>query len=226
VHALGWLALAAGLAVKASAAILLGVDSVALLLERVKVSTRTLLVSGAAGSIALGIVFLRLREQHPILNDFSALIGSPTDPLPHCTRSYETLPRAFFQWVLHMPTASWAIGLAFRLAAALWLLSVAGRIARNRQDTLPLAASGLFIYYLFFHGYSQPWYLLSLLPLLPFADARTRPAMMVFFICQTLTYSLQLPVNCHYSMAPQVTRELLEGALVLFPATFIWWRSR
>src|SRR5205814_1459163 len=130
-------------------------------------------------------------------------------------------------YVLHQPVAAWEIGLLWRLGGGAWLLYVAWRAAASRgEEILTWAATGLFFYYLLLHGYLQGWYLLSLVPLLPFAAPRLRPAMRVWMISLSAYYALQLPLSCE--MAPRWVgfREVVGGLASGLPALITLWRGR
>jgi len=118
-----------------------------------------------AALAALGVAALVVAPRlWPSLGAFTALVGDPAETHPHFTRSWEGLPRAFFTYVLHAPSVSWAIGLVFRAASGVWILWCAHRAAVERAP-LRWAALLLFVYFLCLHAFMQGWYLLPLLPL-------------------------------------------------------------
>ena len=85
---------------------------------------------------------------------------------------------------------------------------------------------GLFFYYLFLHGFMESWYLLSLLPLLPFADEKYQPAMRVFLVSALCYYAIRLPLNCDLRPAVVGIKELSEGVVVLIPVVLTLRRKR
>jgi hypothetical protein len=158
-----------------------------------------------------------------------ALVGMQREA-PHCTRSIECIPRALLYWQFHDAQAAWIVGLVFRIAGAASLCYVGWRSARSPDsETLSWAASGLFFYYLFLHGYMQSWYLLSLVPLLPFAFRRLRPAMELF--CVTALFYYAIRVSLQDDLRPWVIalKEVAEGIVVVVPPTILTvraWRAR
>lgn len=221
------LCLAASLAVKASAALLVGMYGLFLLLNPLRrrwpLSTRWL-PQVALGTLLLAIALIvGLRFRVGGLNHFTALVGSPADPWDYCTRSVECLPRVLLRWILHRPTAAWKVGLIFRLLGAAWLASCAWRGGRR-----PLAAlaTGLFVYYLYLHGWAQSWYLLSLLPLVPFATAATRPAMLTFCISGCAYYGIYLLGGCVEENLDRGVVDLVEGLFTVVPPSVALWHVR
>jgi hypothetical protein len=244
-----------GLVVKASALLVVGMQSVALGLARLpprfvrRLSPRVLLAGAFVAIAAGGAVLYGLLTTFPTLHAFTAVVGRPDELYPHCTRSVECLPRAAFHLGFGQPMAAFVVGLLFRAAGALWLLYAAWRAARPwlmsgsslrttspRNDataeTLAWLGSGLFVYYLFFHGFMQSWYLLSLLPLLPFATARVRPLMEMFCTTALSYYAIRLTLACETSPVPTVVKEVSEAVVVIVPpaiALFVElhrWRRR
>jgi hypothetical protein len=225
-------ALLLGPLVKASGLLLLGLYALHLLfshlkarlprLELVRWQGRWLTV--AIGLLAVGLTVLAAWRLYPWLEHYSSttarLLGSPRDALPYCTRSIECLPRGFLHFILRMPTASWLIGLGFRAAAGAFLLYMAFHSERGARH-LSWAASFLFLYYLYLHGYSHAWYLLSLLPLLSFADTRLRPAMLAMPVAGVAHYVVDFPLNCHYTWLLVGVHEVLGGLIVIVPSTLI-----
>ncbi|HZS35517.1 MAG TPA: hypothetical protein VFF06_01755 [Polyangia bacterium] len=224
---LGALSLIAGLLVKASGLLVLGMDVCYLAFSRVRrfVTAARVLGAGAIFIAATITAFIVLRRTFPFLNAFSALLGSPADAFEHCTRSFECFPRGALRYVFHQPTAAWIVGLAFRAAGGLWLVYAALRAAKEQRQ-LAWAACGLFIYYLFLHGFMESWYLLSLLPLVPHADERLRPAMQVYLVSALVYYAIRLPLNCSLSPALIGLKELSEGLVVLVPVVVTLARRR
>ncbi len=211
-------ALALGMAIKSSALLLLAIHVVA--------STRRLVAARpqAARRLAIGLLALILvggvigsRLGLHASGELASLLGSPTQPIEHCTRSLECLPRAALHWGLHRVRLAWLLGLAFRVLAALWL-GYAGWRAGAPEQLLRWSAFGLFGYYLAFHAYLQSWYLLSLLPLLPHAAPAVRRAMRVFAVAAVAYYALRLPLGCDERIWLVGVRELAEGLIVIGPA--------
>jgi hypothetical protein len=234
---LGVLALASGLLVKASALLLLGMELSRLALARLGrlVTPARVLAVGAAGAAALLTAYFVLHDRVPALVSVAALVGRPADLYEHCTRSPECLPRALLRYVFHRNTAAWALGLVFRAASAVWLFYAAGRAARaegtDEQDSpLVWLATGLFIYYLCFHGFMQSWYLLSLLPLLPFADRRLLPFMKLFLVCAVAYYAIDLPLQNATNPVEVGIRELggavIADGVTLFLLIGVWLRAQ
>jgi hypothetical protein len=219
--------LATGLLVKASALILLGMAVVRQGVSRIRAElTPARLALGAV--VALGILaalFFFVVARSPVLASFAFLVGTPNDPYERCTRAYECLPRGILRYVANQPYAAWAVGLAFRGAGALWLLYAAARAARADKP-LVWMATGLYIYYLFLHGFMQSWYLLSLLPLLPFAAPQLLPSMKLFLVALVAYYPLDLIFNCA-SPAGIAAKEFLEAFVTAFiPGLVLFFRLR
>jgi MYXO-CTERM domain-containing protein len=216
-------ALAAGLLVKASALLALVLVAGATLLRRWPAARRdrrlraVALVAAVASVLLLALLGPRLGAT----TELAQLIGDATAPLDHCTRSVECLPRSLLRVVLGWPLAAFIVGLLFRVGAALLLFEVARRRA-------PLAAMvmGLFFYYLYLHPYMQTWYLLSLVPLLPFAEPRLRAPLRAFLAGALFYYAVRIPFACHLSPAIVALKELAEGLIVIVPPTLIWLRAR
>ena len=213
--------------VKASGFLLLLTRATQLLVARVGTRVRSvtwakLFLGGSA--VALAIVLVAMRHDSS-LRLILALVGMP-DEAPHCTRSIECIPRAFLFWQAHAAHAAWLVGLAFRFLGAGWLCWVGWRAAHAPEDqTLAWAAAALFLYYLFLHGYMQSWYLLSLLPLLPFAPRRLRPAMYLFCVTALLYYAIRLPLQDDLRPWVVGAHEAAEGVLVIIPPTILLVRS-
>jgi hypothetical protein len=227
-----FLSLLLGPVVKASGLLLLGFYTIHLGLSRwqVRLPRQALALARWQGrwlkllvaTIAVGLTALTVGLLFPWLERYSSttahLIGSPSDLYPYCTRSIECLPRALLHLVFGMKTAAWVIGLCSRAAGGAFLLYMAVRSERGTRH-LTWAASFLFLYYLYLHGYSNPWYALSVLPLLCFADTRLRPAMLALPISNLSHYVLDFPYNCDHSPFMVGLTELLQGMMVVFPPT-------
>jgi hypothetical protein len=182
----------------------------------------------AAGVVCVGGViagFVILRRSFPVLNSFGALLGSPKDAFEHCTRSFECLPRGALRYVFHQNTAAWIVGLTFRALGGVWLFYVAMRAAKE-QRLLAWMSFGLFIYYLFLHGFMESWYLLSLLPLVPFADEKWRPAMRVYLTSALIYYAVRLQLNCNTDPMWVGIKEGAEALIVLVPVVVTLARRR
>lgn len=212
----GLLALCTGLVVKASALILLGMEVVraAVSRTRAELTPARLAAAGVLLLALLAALFFYVVARSPRLASFAFLVGSPGDPYERCTRAYECLPRGILRYVANQPYAAWAVGLAFRGAGALWLLYAAARAARADRP-LTWMATGIYIYYLFFHGFMQSWYLLSLLPLLPFAAPALLPSMKLFLIALVAYYPLDLIFHCAQP-AGIAAKEFLEAFSTAF----------
>lgn len=225
-----FIALLIGPLIKASGLLVLGLYTIHLTLSRWQVrlprlgpgqSRRLrLLVAG----VGVGLTVLTVWLLFPWLERYSSttarMLGSPADKLPYCTRSIECLPRGILHVALGMPAASWIVGLCFRAAGGAFLLYMAIRSERGARH-LTWVASFLCLYYLFLHGYSQPWYLLSLLPLLSFADGRLRPVMLAMCVSNLANYVLDFAWGCDISAFTIGVTEVLQGMIVVLPPTFV-----
>jgi hypothetical protein len=226
----GAAALAVAVAVKLSAALLLVFDLLRLGLAPVAARLRPRVVVAAGTALAAAAVAAMAIAPHqwPRLGAYTALVGDPTESHPHFSRSWEGLPRALFTYILHVPSLSWAIGLAFRSAGGVWILWCAYRAARDRAP-LAWAALMLFVYYLCLHAFLQSWYLLPLLPLATQLPSYAARAFRVFIVCITLYYTLSIPLDCDARPAVIGAKELAEACLVVLPAFFtllVAWRRQ
>ena len=226
---LATLALAAALLVKLSALLLLAMQVGQALLRAVAAASRrprrsrllSSLAVAALTTLALAVLLVAARRW-PLQAEALRLVGSPHDPYDYCTRSIECVPRVLLRWVWQRPTAAWALGLAFRVLGALWLGHVALRAARARHaHGLGWLATGLFVYYLYLHGWSQSWYLLSLLPLLPFAHPRLLPAMIALCLGAVAYYAVAILFECVTSPTGMALRDLCGGAVTIGPPTLL-----
>lgn len=192
----GFMATMLGLAIKASALLLCGFQAIAWMARRLPVQ----IICAALLFLVIPLLVLAAGA-FGILPRLTAEIGRYTDLFSanslQCERAVECALR-WLLWKNRHFTASFAVGLVFRAAGALWLLYAALRAGRDKQ-LLPWLAVGIFVYYLYFHAYVQAWYLLPLLPLLPFASARTRPAMTAACLTWVCHYAAVLPFNCRAS---------------------------
>lgn len=227
---LAFVPLALGLLIKASAALLLvfhGVVVGLMLLRLLRQKGRSTWIAVVVVGIAATAAALWwtqpyvARYAHPL----SKLVGKNTLTDYYCTRAVECLPRAFFWWVLNEKAISGVIGLVFRAAALCFLVYIAARAEKDRRY-LAWAAVFVGLYYLFLHAFSQSWYLLVLLPLLPHAPAWARPALRTFCITLTAYYVLRMPFNCEKRHLPLVVIEILEPMLLIFPPTWLLLRER
>jgi hypothetical protein len=147
------------------------------------------------------------------------LVGRGHAPGEYCVRSIECLPRSLFYWIFGLPTVALVINLAFRTTAAIFIVYASYKSARQNRF-LGWAAAFLFFYYLYLHAFSQSWYLLSLLPLMPYASDELRGAMCTFIVCLALYYAVDLPLSngtfLRYAVAHAV-----EGVIVIIPPTVV-----
>lgn len=205
--------LALGLTVKVSAALVAGVYGLSLLFRWLRWrGLPSLLGAGIVAGVAL------LAAAPTAVPGLSGLIGTPHAPWEYCTRSLECLPRALLRWELHAPTAAWLVGLTFRVLGGLWLLYVSWR---GRERLLPWLATGLLVYYLYLHSWSQSWYFLSLLPLLPWAEGKTRRATCVVSVSACAYYAVMLVGNCAKDELAIALIDLVEGLIVVVPSTVV-----
>ncbi len=221
--------LVAAAAVKLSALLLVVFRATELVVARVgtRVSRRACAIGfGVVATVGLGALLL-LRSRVPSLTLMLALVGSP-DEAPHCTRSIECVPRAILFWKLGAPAAAWLVGLVVRNAGGVWLIFAGWRAAaaHDRGATLRWAALALFVYYLALHGYMQSWYLLPLLPLLPFASPGARPAIAVFCLTALVYYAIRLPLQDDVRPAVVAARELAEAIVLIVPPALVWRAAR
>jgi hypothetical protein len=225
------LALGSALLVKASALLLLLLYVLTLGLRRMSARPRPLgtapLLALLATALALGAAALAVLwpmvERYALM--IVKLVGPPTHAMVFCTRSLECLPRAALHFLIEAPLAAWVLGLVFRAAAVALLIAVALRSAAERRP-LTWAGTFLFLYFLYFHAYSQSWYLLSLLPLLCHADPRLYRAMLAFCVTLSAYYALEIPFDCDLRPVTVGTTEVLQGLWVIVPPTLLLLRRR
>lgn len=153
------------------------------------------------------------------------LLGSPNDTYPYCIRSIECVPRAVLHFFFGWKLASWAVGILFRAAAGGLLLYMASR-SQGGASHLAATAVYLLFYHLFLHGFSQPWYLLSLLPLLGFLDLRLQRVAIAFCISNLAYYSVSFVFNCERRPIVFLVKETLQTLIVLGPPLILLVRSR
>lgn len=213
----GWAALT-GLLVKASALLFVGFSAVAWLASRRRRGTLRLAIVLLLGLVAA------LRLMPGLVSEAGRFTDLFNPGTIQCERALECFPR-WLLWCSRHPTAAFVVGLAFRLAGALWLVYAAVCAGRTGR-LLPWLATGIFVYYLYFHAYVQSWYLLPLLPLVPFADARTRPAMCAACVAWICHYALLLPLDCQASATEIWIQRALELLLVIGPPTLLLWRRQ
>ena len=212
------LALAAGLLVKATALLPLGFVVLTRLFARFQrlLSARRVLAAGALATlVAMALVYV-LRHQPFVARMLWELVGAPGDTLPRCTRSPECVPRALLLYLFDLRATSWAVGLAFRAASALWLLWAAYRAAES-GELLRWLATALLVFLLVFQSRFQAWYVLLLLPLAPFAGARVGRAIRVYCVSAVLYYAIRLPLNCSFAPVAVGAKELCELLIVSVP---------
>jgi hypothetical protein len=105
----------------------------------------------------------------PWLRTLTNVIGTPADLADHCTmRQLECAARFGLRFLFSAHRAAFGLGLVFRAASLAFLLWAAlrGAAPERRLSTLALFFG---LYFLVFGGWSQSWYYLPLLALLPFA---------------------------------------------------------
>jgi hypothetical protein len=212
------LALAAGLVVKATALLPLGVVVAARLFARTlrHLSWRRAAAAGTLVAVAAFLALYSLRHERFVARLLWELVGNPEDALPRCTRSPECVPRALLLYLFDLRRTSWAIGLVFRAASALWLVWAAFRAAQSGQLVRWLAA-GLLVFLLVFQSRFQAWYVLLLVPLAPFAGARVGRAIRVYCVSAILYYAVRLPLSCELSPLVVGAKELAELFIVAVP---------
>jgi hypothetical protein len=98
------LALAAGLTVKASGALLLVVRGLELCFRRLRLGRGAALGIASLSVAAMLAGFFALRSRLPA-SLVAVLIGSPSDAVEHCTRSIECLPRSLLRWGFNEPSS-------------------------------------------------------------------------------------------------------------------------
>jgi hypothetical protein len=227
---LGIAALAGTWLVKASGMLLLGFELTRLVVSPLRawlLARRRLLATGAVACGVLGVA-VAVGPARPILNrqssTIASLLGSPDDKMPYCTRSLESAPRAILHIVLKQPRAAWLVGLVFRAAAVALLVYLAVR-AEPGIERLTWAGTFVFLYYMYLHAHSQPWYLLALLPLVPMADERLRPAMLAAMVSNLASYSVAFSWNGTTDVLVAGVFEVVSGLVVLIPPSVVLVRS-
>lgn len=216
------LALLSGLLTKASALLLVGPFGLYLLHGQRGLRIRWRQAAAlCAGCGLVLIAALPLIRQH--LHGVSALIGAVDVPYDYCTRSVECLPRVVLRFLLKAPAMAFLVGLLFRGLGAGWLLYAA---LRGCYESRPLrwAALGLFVYYLYFHAWAQSWYLLPLLPLLPYAERRYLPAMLT--LCMSAVAYYIVDNQCLENPTEAALNNLAGALITIVPPSIVLWRSR
>lgn len=218
--------LAAGLLVKASALLLLGLYllhavTTRLGLRRPRLSGKGLLLMLSIAALLTALFASTLLPYlWRYLSTLAKLLGNPNDALPYCTHSYECLPRGLLQIVLGLRREGWLLGLCFRCAAGMFLLWMGLSGARGMRF-LATAAAFVFGYYLFFHSSLWPWYALSLIPLIPYAAPWQRRAMLTMALCGPWMYLTDLPWNCDHSPLAVGLTQVFEGLVMVVPPTIV-----
>ena len=219
---LALLALALGLEIKDSAILLVAFWALAMTLSPLRhwlALQRNRRAALALGLLSGSVAVWLLRGVLGGSPTTARLLGPSTGDVELCVRSIECLPRAALFWLWHKPGLAHGVNLLFRLGAGAWLLHAA--IASVGNDPLKWSAAFLFIYYLFLHPFVQGWYLLSLLPLLPYASPELLRPMCVFIVSLVTYYIVDIPMSCGAatSLARWGAVHVLEGAIVIVPAT-------
>ena len=221
--------LALGLVIKASMLIVLGpVALTGLLVLLPQRRQRVLALCSLLGLGVLGLGALSFLHDGP-LDALARIVGRPEVDHDHCTRSLECLPRVLFRFVAHMPTAAWVTGLVFRVIGMAWLgLSALRAAEAPRAQRVGVLAWALFCYFLVLHGWAQSWYLLPLLPALPFLadEARHAPAIRVYLVSAVVYYALVLPYSCLSNPLTIALSDLIEAAITVFPPVVVLLRRR
>lgn len=211
-------ALAAGLVVKATALLPLGFVVAARGLSRTLHlwSWRRVVAAGTFAAVAGAAAVYGFRHDRFVARMLWELVGNPDDALPRCTRSPECVPRALMLYVFDWRRASWAVGVAFRAASAVWLLWAAFRAAQSGALVRWLAAA-LLVFLLLFQSRFQAWYVLLLVPLAPFAGERVGRAIRVYSVSALLYYAVRLPLACDVTPVVIGAKELCELVIVAVP---------
>ncbi len=227
--ATGMACLLAGVTVKLSALLWFGVHLGQRLVDgwrRLSPSRRAVLVAGCAAVGAATVAWLCVRRSEWLSVGTSSLIDNPHGSALTCTRALECLPRALARWWFDAPGVSSAIGIAFRVLAGIWLVGMAVRSASPARRWLGGLATAVFIYYLCLHPWAQSWYLLPLLPFLPFMEAARRAPILVFCVTSTLYYAVFLPFGCVTGELGIGTVEIVETFITIVPPIWILIRRR
>jgi hypothetical protein len=219
----------AGVAIKLSAVLLAAMYATTLAFDLARSKLRDRRVAYAAigvAAIAAAVPAVLL------LRRISPLFGAPGD-VDACTSfAAECAFRFGLRMLLHLPTAAWVTGLAFRAGGLVLLIATAYRASRDRE-VLPWAAFLLFAYFLYFAGQSRGWYWLPMLPLLGFAHPRHLPAMLMVCVAAMVSYPVHLRFTCaepqHLPMWQRIVGNTVEEVLLNVPTTalLVWgWRRR
>lgn len=224
-----WGALLAGVTIKASALLLAGMYALA---QCVRALRGSAVLRRAVGALlALSGIGLAAALLLPLNGPAAwthalvpAFLRPSTVPWELCTRSIECIPRTILHHLLHRPGWAAAVGGAFRGIAALWLFYASWRASRHPRLLLSWLAAGLLVYFLYLHAWSQSWYLLSLLPLIPWAQARFQPALRVVCVSAAAYYAFVFIGNCFSDDLAIALFDLLEGLCVVVPPSVLLWR--
>ncbi len=212
------LPLLAGLLVKLSA--LLALTTFGLTAIKPHLRIRPLTVMGL-GALLLLLAVVTLRWLHLDGQIGSVVLGSPTLPWDHCTRSLECLPRSILRYGFDRPDLSYVVGVGFRIIGGLWLM----RIAWRYQNPATAMAWGLLTYYLYLHGWAQSWYFLSVLPLSPFLSVRHGRVLEVLCGSACAYYALALFRNCLTEPWQVALCEIVECLITILPPTVVLLRK-
>lgn len=218
-------ALALGLVVKDSASLLIAffVTRSACACLRTSPTMSSHLRAAVVGVVAIVAWFVLAPSPSPAT---AHLVGfNPAEP-PLCVRSVECVPRALLYWVMHAPFAAWIVGVLARVAGAAWL-GYCGWRASREGTVLAWGVRFLFIYYLYLHAFSQSWYLLSVLPLLPYAPPDSVRPLRIFIVGLVAYYAMDIPLACAppTAVARWAAVHVVEGAIVIIPATIALLRN-
>jgi hypothetical protein len=188
----------------------------------VRLTTRkgALIVAFVAVALSSLVVALAL---HPAVSRYIGAVTpmlAPSGGAFHCSRAVECAPR-YLLVALGAPIAAWLVGMAFRCAAVAALLILALRSPRDAAGRLCFAATFLFLYFQYLHPSFWPWYTLSLLPLLPYADRSLLPAMLAQPIAGVAHYVLNFPYDCDRRPAVVAIVSVLRTLIIALPPTVL-----
>jgi len=131
-------------------------------------------------------------------------------------RATEAVPR----WLLERSGHSDAqhyLGLGFRVLGGVVLLVGVAR-AHVTGRILPQLAPCLFVFYVFTHALPYPWYLLVVLPVLPFCPLRWWRALVVGLVAYSLVWPVELAFSCGGITSLEFhVQGLVQAVIVLVP---------